>query len=126
MISAREWPVPSEIVAEYLIANAGVPVRWVVPSPRLPKFLVVRQQSGGGYNRWSYVAVLDVEVWAGDPGDSPRTAATIAEQVRELLIQLPFHSPYVTDASVSGAQFYADPTSGSPRYIVTASLRIKP
>jgi hypothetical protein len=118
------WPVPTELVASALMP-VGVPVRWSTPNPRLPEFVVVRAL-GGDRTQWSEIVLFDVEVWAGAVGDSPRRAAALAQQVREVLIQAPRTVAGIVSARPGPAQFAPDPVSAAPRFMLSAEVRTKP
>ena len=124
--SPRSWPVPTELVAGHLLTVAPCPVRWTVPNPRPDTLIVVTPVGTAARSTWSQSVILDVHVWSGKPGDSPRAAAALAEQVREWLIQAPRQVPQITEVSAGSAVSIPDPDSGAPRYLVTATVRVRP
>ena len=122
----RTWPVPTDLIAAHLIAQTDIAVRWAVPSPRPDELIVVRAVGTADRSEWSEIVVMDFEVWHGRAGDSPRPAAALVQQLREWLIQAPAEVDEVVDVSCGSAQFFPDPESNAPRFLLTADVRIKP
>jgi hypothetical protein len=122
----RTWPVPTELVAAALIDATDVPVRWTVPSPRPDELIVVRSVGTADRSQWSEIVVIDVEVWSGRPGDSPRAAAALVQQVREWLIQSAETVEEIVDVICGSAQFLPDPETNAPRFLLSADVRVKP
>lgn len=122
----RTWPVPTELVTAYLLGQTDIPVRWAVPSPRPNACIIVRAVGTAERSEWSEVVVMDIEVWSGRPGDSPRGAAALVQDVREWLIQAPGTVEQIVDVTCGSAQFLPDPESNAPRYLLSADVRVKP
>lgn len=125
-LGSMEWPSGTSTLAANLIAAfPDIPVRWNVPNPRPDVLLVVRRVGTVPSIGVLDVAVLDVEVWSGKAGDSPKPAEVLATKVREAIRQLPVTAPDVTQSKITGHRFIADAESGAPRVILTCEIALQ-
>ena len=121
----RVWPDPTSVVAAHLIA-ADLTVYWAVPNPRPDEFVVVRTTGAFDRSRVLLKASVDVEVWSGQQGDSPRPAHLLAAQVAEHLWAAPGDANPITDVYVYPPVWLPDAESGCPRCLVRAEVTLKP
>lgn len=110
-------------VIGYLTALAGVPALRVLPSPLPPSFVRVMLTGTSRRHLAAADAQITLECWA----KTDAAAETLGRLVYGLMsaMDLPdgTHVPQGEDGWLGGPYASQDPTTGTPRYVMTAIVR---
>lgn len=124
-LTPRTWLDATGVLIDGIAAEWAGTVVGAVPNPRPEEFVLV-SRTGGGIDGALDVALMDIEVWSGEPGTSQVPAHQLAGTIREILRMLPTTASSVTRVEEESFAFLPDQVSGAPRCLLSVTAWLKP
>lgn len=107
----------------YLAPLVGVPVVRVIPATRPAKFVRVLLTGTSRRSLTLADAHVTIECWASSDADAEALARLVYAQMCAMDLPDGTHVPDGPDGWLGGPYASPDPTSGTPRYVMTTIVR---
>lgn len=123
MTEALTFPSVEAQVLDYLTPIVAVPVVRVVPATRPVSFVRLMLTGTTRRNLVQADARLMIECWAKTDADAEALARTVYGRMSAMNLPDGTHVPQGEDGWAGGPYASADPTTGTPRYVMACIVR---